>query len=76
MPDWADDQHTVRGRRLGRGLKFFRDESAKLYPAPAEPDPYEDEAYRLWALADRASRHEAGEQQIQNPLNRKPLADH
>ncbi|MGB5101940.1 MAG: hypothetical protein WBO04_01300, partial [Steroidobacteraceae bacterium] len=46
VPDWADDQHTLRGTRLGRGLKYFRDESTKLCPPPMEADPYEDEAYR------------------------------
>jgi len=30
IPDWADDQHTIRGKRLGRGLEFFREESTKL----------------------------------------------
>lgn len=50
VPDWADDQHTLRGKRLGRGLEYFRQESTKLHPPPAEPDPYEDEAYRLWEL--------------------------
>ncbi|MEX0733310.1 MAG: hypothetical protein WDZ66_03980 [Steroidobacteraceae bacterium] len=50
IPDWALDQHTFEGRKLGRGLKYFRDESTRLVPAPAEPDPYSAEAYRLWAL--------------------------
>ena len=50
VPDWALDQHTLEGRRLGRGLDHFRREGAKLIPSPTEPDPYEDEAYRLWAI--------------------------
>jgi replication-associated recombination protein RarA len=49
IPDWVQDQHTQRGRAKGRGLKYFREVSTKLEP-PAEPDEYEDEAYRLWAL--------------------------
>jgi replication-associated recombination protein RarA len=49
IPDWAYDQHTAKGRSLGRGVDFFRDESTKLVPQP-KPDPYEDEAYRLWKL--------------------------
>ena len=56
IPDWADDQHTLRGRRLGRGLQYFRDESTELHPPPAEVDPYEDEAYRLWALKEQLAR--------------------
>ena len=50
IPDWALDQHTLAGRKLGRGLKHFRDEGAKLVPTPAAKDRYEDEAYRLLAL--------------------------
>ena len=49
IPDWAYDQHTAKGRSLGRGVDFFREESTKLVPEP-KPDPYEDEAYRLWKL--------------------------
>lgn len=60
IPDWADDQHTLRGKRLGRGLQYFRDESTKLHPAPAEADPYEDEAYRLWDLKQRQARRQGG----------------
>ena len=34
---------------MGRGLDHFRKEGAKLVPEPTA-DPYEDEAYRLWAI--------------------------
>ncbi len=50
IPDWANDQHTLAGRKLGRGLDHFRKEGALLVPPPTEPDPYEDEAYRLWPI--------------------------
>ncbi len=50
IPDWAYDQHTLRGRKLGRGVEHFRQESTKLVPAPARPDPYEEEAYAMWAV--------------------------
>jgi replication-associated recombination protein RarA len=50
IPDWANDQHTLAGRKLGRGLDHFRSEGAKLVPPPTADDPYEDEAYRLWAI--------------------------
>ncbi len=47
VPDWANDGHTLAGRKLGRGLDFFRSESAKL-DRPAGQDKYEDEAYDAW----------------------------
>ncbi len=43
-------QHTLAGKKLGRGLDHFREVGALLLPPPTEPDPYEDEAYRLWAI--------------------------
>jgi biopolymer transport protein ExbD/biopolymer transport protein TolR len=42
------------GRRLGRGLDHFRKEGAKLVPPPTADDPYENEAYRLWAVKQRS----------------------
>ena len=53
IPDWADDQHTLRGKCLGRGFDYFRKESTRLHPPAAEPDPYEAEAYRLWEVRER-----------------------
>ncbi len=50
IPDWANDQHTLVGKKLGPGLDHFRNEGARLVPPPTEPDPYEHEAYRLWAI--------------------------
>jgi replication-associated recombination protein RarA len=50
VPEWTCDQHTSRDKALGRGLEYFRTESTRLVPEPAEKDPYEDEAYRLWEL--------------------------
>lgn len=40
----------LRGKRLGRGLDYFRQESTHFNPAPIELDPHEDEAHRLWKL--------------------------
>jgi len=54
IPDWANDQHTLAGKKLGRGLDHFRKEGAKLVPPPTAADPYEDEAYRLWAIKQRS----------------------
>jgi replication-associated recombination protein RarA len=62
LPDWVFDKHTSKGKRLGRGLAHFRAESTKLVPAPAEPDPYEEEAYRLWALREQKSLAPADEE--------------
>ncbi|MGY4252940.1 replication-associated recombination protein RarA [Bradyrhizobium sp. USDA 4516] len=56
IPDWANDQHTLTGRKLGRGLDHFRKEGAKLIPPPTGTDAYEDEAFRLWKLKQERSR--------------------
>ncbi|MGY4178599.1 replication-associated recombination protein RarA [Bradyrhizobium sp. USDA 4518] len=53
IPDFALDKHTLEGKKLGRGLDHFRAEGAKLVPPPTGDDPYEDEAYRLWAIKER-----------------------
>jgi hypothetical protein len=49
VPDWALDGHTIEGKRMGRGLAYFREHSAKLVP-PVKPDDYEAGAYRLLEL--------------------------
>jgi hypothetical protein len=49
VPDWALDGHTIEGKRMGRGLAYFREHSAKLVP-PVKPDDYEAKAYRLLGL--------------------------
>ncbi|MBA4033195.1 MAG: hypothetical protein C0480_01125 [Bradyrhizobium sp.] len=57
IPDWANDQHTLQGRRLGRGLQHFREVSTLLVP-PAPKDAYEDDAYRLWALRQQGKQYD------------------
>jgi replication-associated recombination protein RarA len=52
IPEWVYDKHSIQGRKLGRGIDYFREVSAVLSPAPAEKDAYEDEAYRLWKLRE------------------------
>jgi replication-associated recombination protein RarA len=60
IPDWANDQHTIVGKAKGRGIAYFRAESAKLDPPQAGgKDAYEDEAYRLWALKEGANNARA-----------------
>jgi hypothetical protein len=55
IPDWANDQHTIKGRKMGRELDHFRKEGARLIPPPTAADPYEDEACRLWAIKQRGN---------------------
>jgi replication-associated recombination protein RarA len=55
IPEWTLDQHTQKGKKMGRGLDYFREESTKLVP-PAKKDAYEDEAYRLWAIKAKAGK--------------------
>lgn len=50
VPEWALDKHTSAGKKQGRGLDHFRKVGTTLSPPPTEPDPYEEEAFRLWAL--------------------------
>ena len=50
LPDWAFDQHTLKGKAMGRGLDHFRKEGAKPVPEPTEPDLYIEETYRLWQI--------------------------
>lgn len=64
IPDWAFDQHTLEGRKRGRGLEYFRDVSTKLVPAPELMDPYEGEAYRLWALTKGQTLEEGAGTQV------------
>ena len=54
MPDYALDMHTMKGKAMGHDLDHFRKEGAKLVPEPTADDPYEDEAYRLWAIKQRS----------------------
>jgi replication-associated recombination protein RarA len=55
VPDWAHDRHTLKGKRMGRGIEHFRQEGAKLVPQP-EKDRYEDEAYAMLELKQKAKR--------------------
>jgi hypothetical protein len=49
-------QRWLNGRTpaMGRDLDHFRKEGAKLVAEPTADDPYEDEAYRLWAIKQRS----------------------
>ena len=53
IPDYARDKHTYAGKKLGRGLKHFREHGAVLSPPPITGDKYENRAYELWAIAEK-----------------------
>jgi len=61
IPDWANDGHTMKGKRLGRGVDFFRAESTKLIPPQAgAPDAYEAEAYAMWEEKEKRAKAAKG----------------
>lgn len=64
VEDFMLDRHTLQGKKMGRGLDHFRKEATKLVPPPEFPDSYEDEAYRLFALKEKAARVNADEPEI------------
>jgi replication-associated recombination protein RarA len=46
VPDVALDKHTLRGKRLGRGIDHFFEEGTKLVPEPTLDDPYLQRAWQ------------------------------
>ena len=46
MPDYAVDKHTYRGRRMGRGMKYFLEEGSRIVNEGA-PNPYKETAERI-----------------------------
>ncbi|WP_316399268.1 hypothetical protein [Bradyrhizobium sp. 33ap4] len=40
IPDWAQDQHTIKDKAMGRGLDHPRKAGAKLIPPPPGGDPF------------------------------------
>jgi replication-associated recombination protein RarA len=61
IPDWANDHHTMAGKRQGRGVQFFLDESAKLVPEPPR-NAYADEAEKMVLL--RESREKESKKRL------------
>jgi hypothetical protein len=48
IPDYAYDKHTLKGRKMGRGMQHFREEATKLVNgSQPQADLYEDESYRV-----------------------------
>jgi replication-associated recombination protein RarA len=54
IPDWALDKHTLRGKGMGRGMKHFFEEGAKLTNCALE-DPYEEGAKKRRMAANGES---------------------
>jgi replication-associated recombination protein RarA len=48
IPDHALDNHTGRGRAMGRDVQYWLDEGCRLQPQGNVPDPYAEEAQELW----------------------------
>jgi replication-associated recombination protein RarA len=71
IPDWANDMHTMKGKAMGRGLDHFRKEGAKLVPEPTTPDPYIEEAYRLWAIKRQSGAARPSAMQVLDNVDKK-----
>ena len=46
IPDYALDKHTFRGRKMGRGMKYFVEEGSKIANEGAD-NPYKETANRI-----------------------------
>jgi replication-associated recombination protein RarA len=51
VPDYALDGHTARGRKLGRGARFFLEVSSQLENAAELEDPYRKAGHRAHLAA-------------------------
>ncbi len=52
IPDEALDKHTMRGKRMGRGVEPFVNEGTQLVP-PNPNDPYRERAEEIWCLEEK-----------------------
>jgi len=52
IPDHTLDMHTTKGKAMGLWLRSLPQRWREADPAA---DPYEDEAYRLWALKQQST---------------------
>jgi len=54
VEDYALDKHTARGRAMGRGMKHFLEEGAKLVNESQEvKNPYKERAKEFWLEKDK-----------------------
>jgi hypothetical protein len=54
IPDYALDKHTSAGKKMGRGLRHFMEEGAKV--SPEEPDRDRTYRERIMALLDEGDQ--------------------
>lgn len=62
MPDYVFDMHTYKGKAMGRGLKFFYEEAAKINNANKLPN--EEEMERIAYEADEYLSRPQGKENI------------
>jgi replication-associated recombination protein RarA len=65
-PDYALDQHTQRGRAMGRGFDFWKNEGCKVENEAEGMDIYGEEAWEMRAKHGKISREPAA-----NPVRGK-----
>ena len=53
IPDFAHDQHTMKGKAWAVASIISARKARCWYRRRPSRDPYEDEAYRLWAIKQR-----------------------
>ena len=71
IPDYALDEHTSRGRRMGRGAEHFWAEAGKLENQLDEPDPYAETARKV-AMAPKPKKQAAAPKKAAEQL---PIED-
>ena len=59
IPDFAFDQHTKRGREIGRGPEHFWTEGVKVHPQSKLANPYHEEAVEIRSKKNREPRQES-----------------
>ena len=67
MPDYAIDKHTMRGKKMKRGILHFLKYSAKLEP-PNPEDKYEDRAAKIWTKCEDEKLKLHNEEKSKEPL--------
>ncbi len=60
IQEWTHDHHSHQGRKLGRGMEYFREVSTQLIPDPQQHDRYEELFYEELNLKfDRPTESES-----------------
>lgn len=50
LPDYIFDKHTLKGKKMGRGLKHFFEESSKLIPLSEKYSKYKESGENAWVF--------------------------